>query len=72
MRDGPLVGLGLIEDILARDDLSDYHLLHAARADLADDWDESKTRRRPMSERSALYDRSQRGGFEQRLRDLPG
>jgi RNA polymerase sigma-70 factor, ECF subfamily len=34
MRDGPAVGLGLIEAILARGDLKDYHLAHAARADL--------------------------------------
>jgi RNA polymerase sigma-70 factor (ECF subfamily) len=34
MRDGPAAGLALIDAILARDDLSDYHLAHAARADL--------------------------------------
>ena len=34
MRDGPLAGLTLIEAILARGDLSDYRLAHAARADL--------------------------------------
>jgi RNA polymerase sigma-70 factor (ECF subfamily) len=34
MRDGPLAGLGLIDAILARGDLRDYHLAHAARADL--------------------------------------
>jgi len=34
MRDGPASGLGLIEAILQRGDLVDYHLLHAARADL--------------------------------------
>ena len=34
MRDGPLAGLGLIDPILARGDLMDYHLAHAARADL--------------------------------------
>jgi RNA polymerase sigma-70 factor (ECF subfamily) len=34
MRDGPASGLDLIESILARGDLSDYHLAHAARADL--------------------------------------
>ena len=34
MRDGPLSGLTLIDAILARDDLSDYHLAHSARADL--------------------------------------
>jgi RNA polymerase sigma-70 factor (ECF subfamily) len=34
MRDGPLAGLALIDAILAHGDLSDYHLAHAARADL--------------------------------------
>ena len=33
MRDGPEVGLELIDAILARGDLADYHLAHAARAD---------------------------------------
>jgi RNA polymerase sigma-70 factor, ECF subfamily len=34
MRDGPLAGLELIDAILARGDLGNYHLAHAARADL--------------------------------------
>ncbi len=34
MRDGPLAGLELIDAILARGDLSDYHLAHSARADM--------------------------------------
>ncbi len=34
MRDGPAAGLALIEAILARGDLLDYHLAHAARADM--------------------------------------
>ena len=34
MRDGPAVGLTLIDAILARGDLGDYHLAHAAQADL--------------------------------------
>ncbi len=34
MRDGPLTGLTLIDAILARGDLADYHLAHSARADL--------------------------------------
>jgi RNA polymerase sigma-70 factor, ECF subfamily len=33
MRDGPLAGLNLIDAILARGELVDYHLSHAARAD---------------------------------------
>ena len=34
MRDSPLAGLTLIDTILARGDLGNYHLIHAARADL--------------------------------------
>ena len=34
MRDGPVAGLHLIDAILARGDLVNYHLAHAARADL--------------------------------------
>ena len=34
MRDGPRAGVALIDEILARGDLADYHLAHAARADL--------------------------------------
>ena len=34
MRDGPSAGLALIDAILGRGDLSEYHLAHAARADL--------------------------------------
>ena len=34
MRDGPLAGLVLIDAVLARGDLADYHLAHSARADL--------------------------------------
>ncbi|HUH95376.1 MAG TPA: RNA polymerase sigma factor [Casimicrobiaceae bacterium] len=34
MRDGPEAGLALVDGILARGELSEYHLAHAARADL--------------------------------------
>jgi RNA polymerase sigma-70 factor, ECF subfamily len=34
MRDGPLAGLTIIDVILARGDLADYHHAHSARADL--------------------------------------
>ena len=34
MRDGPQAGLDLIDGILARGHLDDYHLSHSARADL--------------------------------------
>jgi RNA polymerase sigma-70 factor, ECF subfamily len=34
MRDGPAAGLPLVDALLARGELTDYHLAHAARADL--------------------------------------
>ncbi|MBU6433522.1 MAG: RNA polymerase subunit sigma-24, partial [Nitrospirae bacterium] len=34
MRDGPAAGLTLVDAILARGDLADYHLIHSTRADL--------------------------------------
>ena len=34
MRDGPTAGLALVDDILRNGDLQEYHLAHAARADL--------------------------------------
>ena len=34
MRDGPAAGLSLIDELLARGELADYHLAHSARADL--------------------------------------
>ena len=34
MRDGPQAGLAIVDAILARGELGDYHLAHSARADL--------------------------------------
>ena len=34
MRDGPAAGLALIDAILGRGDLADYHLAHSARAEM--------------------------------------
>jgi RNA polymerase sigma-70 factor (ECF subfamily) len=34
MRDGPAAGLDLIDGILSRGELTDYHLAHSARADM--------------------------------------
>jgi RNA polymerase sigma-70 factor (ECF subfamily) len=34
MRDGPAAGLALIDALLARGELCDYHLAHSARANL--------------------------------------
>jgi RNA polymerase sigma-70 factor (ECF subfamily) len=71
MRDGPLAGLQLIENVLARGDLSEYHLAHAAKADLC-------RRLGRVEEAKASYRRSlelahlepERRFLERRLREL--
>jgi RNA polymerase sigma-70 factor, ECF subfamily len=73
MRDGPLAGLQLIDDILARGDLVNYHLAHSARADLC-------RRLGKMEEARASYERAlaltrqqpERRFLERRLADLRG
>lgn len=72
MRDGPAAGLQLIEALLARGELADYHLAHAARADLC-------RRLGCWAEARAAYQRalqlSQQGMdrqfLERRLAELP-
>jgi RNA polymerase sigma-70 factor, ECF subfamily len=72
MRDGPLAGLELIDAILARGDLADYHLAHSARADLC-------RRLGRMAEARASYERAlrltrqgpERRFLERRLDELP-
>jgi RNA polymerase sigma-70 factor (ECF subfamily) len=71
MRDGPAAGLGLIDAILARGDLNNYHLAHAARADLC-------RRLGRRAEARAFYERAlsltehepERRFLERRLREL--
>ncbi len=53
MRDGPAAGLQLIDAILARGELGDYHLAHSARADLCRRWGEPRMLVHPTSELSA-------------------
>jgi RNA polymerase sigma-70 factor, ECF subfamily len=73
MRDGPAAGLALIDAILARGDLDDYHLAHSARADLC-------RRLGRAAEARASYERAlaltrqepERRFLERRLRELPG
>ncbi len=73
MRDGPLPGLALIDAILTRGDLADYHLAHSARADLC-------RRLGRTTEARASYERAhslarqepERRFLERRLRELPG
>ncbi len=73
MRDGPAAGLALIDAILARGDLTDYHLAHSARADL-------NRRLGRWPEARAAYTRAleltrqepERRFLERRLGELPG
>jgi RNA polymerase sigma-70 factor (ECF subfamily) len=72
MRDGPAAGLALIDAILARGDLEDYHLAHSARADLC-------RRLGKTAEARASYQRAlglarqepERRFLERRLGELP-
>jgi RNA polymerase sigma-70 factor (ECF subfamily) len=73
MRDGPSAGLALIDAILARGDLADYYLAHAARADLS-------RRGGRVSEARAAYERAlaltrqepEQRFLARRLRELAG
>ena len=72
MRDGPLAGLALVDAILARGELRDYHLAHSARADLC-------RRLGRTAEARASYKRAldltrqepERRFLERRLAELP-
>ncbi len=71
MRDGPSAGLSLIDAILARGDLAEYHLAHAARADMFRRLD------RPVAAREAyqlaltlVRQEPERRFLEQRLAEL--
>jgi RNA polymerase sigma-70 factor (ECF subfamily) len=73
MRDGPEAGLTLVEAILERGDLADYHLAHSTRADLC-------RRLGRAADARASYERAlsltrlepERRFLEGRLRELPG
>jgi RNA polymerase sigma-70 factor (ECF subfamily) len=71
MRDGPLAGLALIEAILQRGDLADYHLAHSARADLCRRLGKS-AEARTSYERALSLARQEpaRRFLERRLREL--
>jgi RNA polymerase sigma-70 factor (ECF subfamily) len=72
MRDGPGAGLALIDALLARGELADYHLAHSARADLC-------RRLERFSDARAAYERAlalsrqetERRFLQQRLAALP-
>ncbi len=71
MRDGPVAGLALIDAILARGDLADYYLAHAARADLCRRLGRTAEARAAYQRALALTQQApERRFLEQRLRDL--
>ncbi len=73
MRDGPLAGLNLIDGILARGDLADYHLAHAARADLCRRLERTAEARASYERALALTQQEpERRFLARRLAELPG
>ena len=71
MRDGPLAGLQLVDDILARGNLADYHLAHAARADLCRRLGRTTDARESYLQALALVKQEpERRFLEGRLREL--
>jgi RNA polymerase sigma-70 factor (ECF subfamily) len=73
MRDGPAVGLTLIEAILARSDLNEYHLAHAAHADLCRRLGKTGEARASYKRAIALARQGpERRFLERRLAELPG
>ena len=73
MRDGPLAGLTLIDAILARGDLANYHLAHAARADLCRRLGRTADARASYERALALTQQEpERRFLQRRLRELQG
>ncbi len=73
MRDGPAAGLALIEAILARGDLNDYHLAHAAHADLCRRLGKTAEARASYKRAIALARQGpERRFLERRLAESPG
>ncbi|MGH8480244.1 MAG: RNA polymerase sigma factor [Gammaproteobacteria bacterium] len=72
MRDGPSAGLDLIDAILARGDLADYHLAHSARADLCRRLGRTTEARSSYERALGLTKQEPEQRFlERRLRELP-
>jgi RNA polymerase sigma-70 factor (ECF subfamily) len=72
MRDGPAVGLQLIDAILARGDLTDYHLAHSARAELCRRLDQTANARDAYRRAIELTrQETERRFLQQRLNELP-
>jgi RNA polymerase sigma-70 factor (ECF subfamily) len=73
MRDGPAAGLALIDELLARGQLADYHLAHAARADMCRRLGRAADARSAYERALSLTQQApERRFLERRLADLPG
>jgi RNA polymerase sigma-70 factor (ECF subfamily) len=71
MNDGPAAGLALIDAILARGDLMDYHLAFAARADLCRRLGKTRQARAAYERALSLTQQApERRFLEKRLREL--
>ena len=71
MRDGPAAALTLVDAILARGDLADYHLAHAARADLCRRLGDAEAARASYRRAIALVrQQPERRFLERRLAEL--
>jgi RNA polymerase sigma-70 factor (ECF subfamily) len=72
MRDGPQAGLVLIDAILGRGELADYHLAHAARADLCRRLGQSADARKSYEKALTLTRQEpERRFLQRRLQELP-
>jgi RNA polymerase sigma-70 factor, ECF subfamily len=73
MRDGPAAGLALIDAVLARGELGDYHLAHSARADLCRRLGRTAEARTSYERALALTQQERERRFlARRLRELAG
>jgi RNA polymerase sigma-70 factor (ECF subfamily) len=71
MRDGPAAGLELIDAILARGELANYHLVHSARADLCRRLGKTADARAAYERALALIHQApERRFIERRLQEL--
>lgn len=71
MRDGPQAGLAIVDAILARGELADYHLAHAARAELCRRLHRNEEARRAYRRALALVRQApERRFLERRLSEL--
>jgi RNA polymerase sigma-70 factor (ECF subfamily) len=71
MRDGPEAGLALVESLLSRGELDEYHLAHAVRADLCRRMGRSAEARESYTRALALARQEpERRFLERRLREI--